>query len=88
MARVKIESIIYELSGEIRGALNESVRRVLPTAEFNSDDLFREFMKALDRHSNTWERVPNDYVVLEKVDPRIQARIKARIKARVKVKGG
>ena len=74
MARLKIEEVIYELSGEIRGALNEAVKSVIPSVEVNPDDMFREFMKAIHRHCNIWERVPSKYVVLDELDIKVNRR--------------
>ena len=62
MARVKIEDIIDHLSSEMRAALRDAVRRVLPDAHVDEHQLFREFRRAVGRKCNIWEMVPDHYV--------------------------
>lgn len=62
MARVKIEEIVDDLSPQMRKALEAAVRQVLPDAEFNSHQLFREFKRAVGRKCNTWEQVKDSHV--------------------------
>jgi len=62
MARVKIEEVVDHLSSEIRKALTTAVNNVIPDAEFDERQLFREFRRAVGRKCNTWERVPDQYV--------------------------
>jgi hypothetical protein len=62
MARVKMEEIIEHLNNEIRSALEDAVNRQLPGTNFNSHQLFREFVKAVGRKCNFWENVPDGYV--------------------------
>ena len=62
MARVKIEDVIDYLSNDIRRALEDAVSRVVPNAQINSHQLFREFRRAVGRKCNTWENVPDQYV--------------------------
>ncbi|WP_312919777.1 hypothetical protein [Stutzerimonas nitrititolerans] len=62
MAQVQIEEIVDHLSTEMRKALEEAVRSVAPTAQFDSTALFKAFRKAVGRKCNTWEHVPDFYV--------------------------
>ena len=62
MARVKIEEVVDHLSSEMRKALTIAVNNVIPDAEFDERQLFREFRRAVARKCNTWERVPDQYV--------------------------
>jgi hypothetical protein len=63
MAQVKIEDIIVnDLSREMRNALEEAVREVLPDADFDRAELFRGFKRAVRRKCGTWEQVRDDYV--------------------------
>lgn len=62
MARIKIEAILDDLSSEMKRALDDAVKRILPDAEFNRNQLFREFKRAVGRKCSTWERVPDDHV--------------------------
>ena len=62
MARVKIGEIVSHLSTEFRKALDEAVRKEIPDADFNPQQLFREFRRAVGRKCSTWESVPDHYV--------------------------
>ena len=62
MAQVKIEEVIDYLDTYMKSALEDAVKRVLPNAQFDRDQLFRAFTNAVDRHCSTWEEVPDDYV--------------------------
>lgn len=62
MARVRIEKIIDRLDSELRQALEDAVREVLPDAQFDSYELFRAFSRAVARKCSNWERVPDSCV--------------------------
>jgi hypothetical protein len=62
MAKVKIEEIIDHLESDMRKALAEAVREVLPEEEFDPYVLFRAFKRAVGRKCSTWENVPDQYV--------------------------
>ena len=62
MAQVNIEEIIDYLSSDLRQALEQAVKRVIPDAEFNRNVLFREFIKSVRRRCNIWEQVPDIYI--------------------------
>jgi hypothetical protein len=62
MAQIKIEEVIDYLDSDIRRALQEAVLRVIPNAEFDRNQLFREFVRAVGRKCRTWESVPDHYV--------------------------
>jgi hypothetical protein len=62
MARVKIEEIIDHLNSDIRRALEETVKTVVPDVNFDAHQLFREFTRNIGRICNTWETVPDQYI--------------------------
>ena len=62
MPQVKIEEIVDHLSYEIQRALEEAVHQTIPDSKFNSNMLFRNFVRAVGRKCSTWERVPDRYV--------------------------
>ena len=62
MARINIEGIIDDLDVQIKRALEDSVKQVIPEAEFDTRKLFREFKRSLAHRCNTWENVPDRYV--------------------------
>lgn len=66
MARIKIENIFEHLDYQIRHALRDAVSNVLPDIEFDEYELFREFKRAVYRKCNTWERIPDRYVEMDK----------------------
>jgi hypothetical protein len=65
MARVKIEDVIDSLGHDIRRALEEAVKQVIPHAQFDTRTLFKAFVRAVGRKCNTWERVSDSYVELD-----------------------
>lgn len=65
MARIKPEEIIDDLSSEFKSALAESVREVIPNAQFDEYQLFRAFQRAVSRRCRTWERVRNSHVKVD-----------------------
>jgi hypothetical protein len=65
MARVKIEAIVEHLDSEFRAALHNTLRRHFPDAEYSISQVFRDFVRDVDRKCSTWERVPDHLVELE-----------------------
>ncbi len=65
MARVKIEDLIDSLDHDVRRALEEAVKQVIPDAQFDTRTLFKAFVRAVGRKCNTWERVSDSYVELD-----------------------
>ena len=65
MARVKIEDVIESLDYGIKRALEDAVNRTIPNAQFDRNQLFREFRKAVGRKCSTWEKVPDRYIESE-----------------------
>lgn len=62
MARVKIEEIIEQLDSDLRKALRDAVRQVIPNVDFDDRRLFREFVRAVRRKCSTWETVNDGFV--------------------------
>ena len=62
MARLKIEAALDHLSSDMRLALDEAVRKVVPDAEYDAFGLYREFVGAVRRKCRTWESIPDAYV--------------------------
>lgn len=62
MAKVKIEAVVDHLSSEMRRALEETVREVMPDANIDSHELFRVFKRAVYRKCIVWEQVPDEYI--------------------------
>ena len=62
MARVKIEGILEHLDTELSRALEDTLRRAFPNADFNARSLYRDFVRAADRKCSTWERIPDRFV--------------------------
>jgi hypothetical protein len=62
MAQVQIEEVIDHLSHEMKAALEKAVNDVLPRAEFDRNELFRAFRRAVGRKCNEWEEVPDSHV--------------------------
>lgn len=62
MARVKIEEIVDHLGSDMRKALEQTVNTVVPGAQFDAYELFREFRRNVGRKCRTWETVPDQYI--------------------------
>ena len=62
MARVKIEDVIDHLDHDMKRALEDAVRGIMPDADIDRNRLFREFRKAVGRKCSTWESVPDRYI--------------------------
>ena len=62
MARVRIESIVDHLSSEMTRALEEAVSRMLPDANIDRNELYREFRGAVGRKCSTWANVSDLHV--------------------------
>lgn len=59
MARVKIQAVIEHLDYEMKRSLEDALLRVLPNADVDRNELYREFRKAVGRKSSTWVDVPD-----------------------------
>lgn len=62
MAKVLIEEIVGYLGADMRRALEDTVRAVLPDSHVDGNALFTEFKAQIARCCRDWERVPNRYV--------------------------
>lgn len=62
MAQIKIEDVIDHLGHELKRALEDAVASEVRGAQFNRDDLFRAFKRAVYRKCSTWENVPDHLV--------------------------
>ena len=49
MAQIQPEEIVDHLSSEMRNALADAVKEVIPSAEFDQHELFRAFKRAVRR---------------------------------------
>lgn len=62
MAQIDIEGIIDDLSYDFKKALSKSVQDVIPEADFNESELFREFKRQIRRKCSSWETVSDRHV--------------------------
>ena len=62
MARIKIEEIVDHLSSDMRKALESAVENVIPGAQFDRNELFRAFRRAVGHKCSQWENVPDHLV--------------------------
>lgn len=65
MAQVEIEEVVDHLSTEFRKALEDICREHFPSSDFDSQELFRDFLRAVRRRCSTWEEVPNEHVKMK-----------------------
>jgi hypothetical protein len=62
VARIQPEEVVDHLSSEFKPALEAAVNEVCPSAQFDRNELFRAFRRAVRRKCSTWENVPDRYV--------------------------
>ncbi len=62
MTKIKMESVVEQLSAQVRRALADAVTNTIPDASFDEYQLFREFKHAIGRSCATWETIPNECV--------------------------
>jgi hypothetical protein len=62
MAQIKPEPIVEHLRSQMRRALEDAVREVIPDVEFDSYELFRVFKRRLRSKCQIWERVPDQCI--------------------------
>jgi hypothetical protein len=62
MARIKVDDIVYHLSGEFTKALDDTMAQFAPGVQYNRHELFRFFNKAVYKHCGAWENVPDGSV--------------------------
>ena len=67
MARIKVAEVIDHLDSDIRHALRDAVKAVIPGVHFDEYQLYREFRRAIDRKCSNWERVPDIYVETDNI---------------------
>ena len=64
MASIDIVHIIEsDLDREIQRALTDAVKKVIPNSKFDSNELFREFVRSMHRTCSTWETVGDQWVM-------------------------
>lgn len=63
MARVKIQSIIEHLDYDMKRALEDAVSHVLPDADVDRAEIYREFRRAVGRKCSTWVNVPDSDIL-------------------------
>ena len=62
MAQIQVEELVDHLSSEFRRALTDTIREVLPDADFDERAAYRVFKRAVGRKCNTWEAVPKNII--------------------------
>jgi len=65
MARIKIDEVFEKLESSFRNALISAVQEVIPEANFDIDELFQAFKRAIRRKCNIWETVSDNYVEID-----------------------
>jgi hypothetical protein len=65
MVRIKIDEIFEKLESNFHNALISAVQEVFPEANFDIDELFEAFKRAIRRKCNIWETVSDNYVEID-----------------------
>ncbi len=62
MAKIKAGEIIEHLAQPMRKALEDALTKVLPGTQYDPQELFKEFRRAVGRRCRPYEIVPESYV--------------------------
>lgn len=62
MAKIKIEDVVDHLRREFTRALEATVKKHFPDAEFDSKELFKDFLKEVYRKCSIWEEIPDKLI--------------------------
>ena len=62
MARIKVNVVIEWVGYKIKSALEEAVQNTIPDARFDKEQLWKEFVGAINRKCSIWAKVPNSYI--------------------------
>jgi hypothetical protein len=54
-----------DLSSDMRNALADAVREVIPNVHFDEWELLRAFKRAVHRKCSTWEQVKDNHVEVD-----------------------
>jgi hypothetical protein len=62
MAKIKIDDIIYELDGEFKKALDDTMAKFAPNVQYDRNELFKFFRSRVYQQCSQWEKVPDSCV--------------------------
>ncbi|MBR9763869.1 MAG: hypothetical protein GYB53_10175 [Rhodobacteraceae bacterium] len=62
MASIHVESVLSELDSDLKRALEATIKKEFPEAEFNRNALYRAFVKQARKKCSTWEQVSDGSV--------------------------
>jgi hypothetical protein len=62
MAEIQMSTIVAKLPSEMKKSLEHAVKAVMPDAEFDTAQLYKQFEYAVARKFTDWTEVPNEAV--------------------------
>ena len=62
MPKIKVNAVIERLDYKLRSALEEAVSNAIPDAVFNTDELWLEFVRTVNKKCSIWAPVPDSYI--------------------------
>jgi len=62
MAKVDLYEIVRKFERHFTEALEETLEKTVPDAEFNREALFRNFKERIERHFGRGTEVPDEFV--------------------------
>ncbi|HHS49855.1 MAG TPA: hypothetical protein ENN07_01935 [candidate division Zixibacteria bacterium] len=62
MARIKLEEALEYLWDDIQPSIEKAVREIVPSAEFESKELFRAFLREVGRRRHDWVNIPDNLI--------------------------
>lgn len=62
MARIRVEQVFDHLGSKLRGAIDDTLKALIPETKVEAQEFYRELKKNLARRCRQWEDVPNNHV--------------------------
>lgn len=62
MALVKVNAIVEYVAFKLKPVLEEAVTKTAPGIQFDKDELWKEFLRIVNRKCSVWAKVPDTYI--------------------------
>jgi hypothetical protein len=62
MALVKVNAMIEYVAYKLKPVLEEAVTKTVPGHQFDKDELWKEFLRLVNRKCSVWAKVPDTYI--------------------------
>jgi len=62
MALVKVNAIVEYVAYKLKPVLEEAVTKTIPGIQVDKDELWKEFLRIVNRKCSIWAKVPDTYI--------------------------